>query len=311
MTAPLREQFGNFGFTTLNGNHNNSTTSIAVTDGSVFPSAGNFRVRVAQELMLCTARSGNTLTVVRGIEGTAPASHTDLENITSPLTVASVNSFQENEPLFGYSSTLPVGRLVAADGVTPLTASDFTWINQGGAAATDENGTILLRAPLAAGENVRMLKRTAPVSTPYTLIIGLEVFGLTGGGIPNIGLCARQSSSGKFYAAAINSDESNHPWCFAAYTFGSATSFNATEATRTVGMTMPAGKYFWLKLVDDGTDLHSYGGHDGINWYLIDDHDRDSYMTSGGPDEIGWYVNNHNSSSGFECLGRLVHWSTQ
>jgi hypothetical protein len=57
MTAPKREQYSNFGFTTLNGSINNSVTSITVTDGSVFPSVGNFRIRVAQEIMLCTARS--------------------------------------------------------------------------------------------------------------------------------------------------------------------------------------------------------------------------------------------------------------
>jgi hypothetical protein len=251
----------------------------------------------------------NTLTVVRGYEGTTAASHSDLENITSPFTVGSLNKYQENEPLFGYSSAPPVGRIVDASG-NPLTASSFTWINQGGATATDENGTILLRAPLASGENVRMLKLNAP-ATPYTLIAALEVWAITGGGVPNIGICARQSSSGKFYAAAINSDEGTYPFAWAAYTFGSPTSFNAAEAQRSDGMTWPFGKYFWLKLVDDGTNLHAYVGQDGINWNLIDDHVRDSFMTSGGPNELGWYVNNHNSSSGFEALGRLVHWSTQ
>lgn len=310
MTAPLREQYSNFGFTTLDGNINSSVTSIDVTDGSVFPSAGNFRVRISQEIMLCTARSGDSLTVVRGYEGTTAASHSDMENVTSPLSVGSVNKFQEQEPLFGYSSSPPVGRIVDASG-NVLDSTDFTWVNQGGAAVTDENGTILMRAPPASGENFRILKVTAP-SPPYSLIAGYEIFAVaSGSGVPNIGICARQSSSGKFYALAINCDEGTYPWTWAAYSLNSATSFNATEAGRNVGMTFPAGKYFWLKLTDDGTDLNAYVSVDGINWFNIDTHDRDSFMTSGGPDEIGWYVNNHSSSPGYDILGRLVHWSTQ
>jgi len=309
MSAPKREQYKNFGFTTLDGNINNSVTSITVTDGSVFPAAGNFRVRVSQEIMLCTSRSSNTLTVERGIEGTTAASHSDLENITSPFTVGSANKWQEQEPLFGYSSSPPVGQIVDGSG-NPITSTSFTWINQGGASVSDQNGTILMRAPAASGENVRMQKLSAP-GTPFTLIAAIDVFAVaSGAGVPNIGICARQSSSGKFYAIAINSDEATQPWTWAAYSFNSPTSFNATEEGRSNGMTFPLGKYFWLKLVDDGTDLHSYVGYDGIHWFLIDDHDRDSFMTSGGPDEIGWYVNNHSSTS-YDILGRLVHWSTQ
>lgn len=310
MTAPLKEQFKNFAFTTLNGGINNSTTSITVTDGSVFPATGNFRVRVSQEIMLCTARSSNTLTVVRGYEGTTAATHADLENITSPLTVGSVNKFQELDPLFGYSSAPPVGRIVDASGNT-LTVSDFTWVNQGGATASDQNGTILMRAPPANGENCRVLKVSAP-TPPYSLIAAAEVFAITsGGGIPNVGIVARQSSSGKFYILSINTDESTWPWCWAAYTVNSPTSFNNTEAPRSDGQTLPSGRYFWFKLEDDGTDLKAYVGHDGMNWLLIDTHDRDSFMTSGGPDEIGFYMNNHNSLGGYDILGRLVHWHTE
>ena len=65
-----REEFVNNAQTTLNGAISDSDTSIVVTDGSVFPTHGDFRLLIESELVLCTARSTNTLTVVRAQEGT-------------------------------------------------------------------------------------------------------------------------------------------------------------------------------------------------------------------------------------------------
>ncbi len=79
------ETFKNFANTTLNGAINNSTTTVVVTDGSVFPS-GSFRVTCETEVMYCTSRSSNTLTVVRGYEGSTAASHADTLPIALVLT---------------------------------------------------------------------------------------------------------------------------------------------------------------------------------------------------------------------------------
>jgi hypothetical protein len=70
-----RETYTNAAATTLNGAINNSTTSVVVADASTFPSGGNFRIIVDNEIMKVTSRSSNTLTVVRAQEGTAAASH--------------------------------------------------------------------------------------------------------------------------------------------------------------------------------------------------------------------------------------------
>jgi hypothetical protein len=86
----MAEQLTNFGRTTLNGNINDSTTSVVVTDGSVFPATGNFRLNVEDELMLCTSRSTNTLTVTRGIEGTSAAAHSTGVYVTQVATAGAV-----------------------------------------------------------------------------------------------------------------------------------------------------------------------------------------------------------------------------
>lgn len=81
---------GGAGPTTLNGGINNSVTSIAVTSGASFPdgSTGPFVITVdrttlaaSEEKMLCTLRSGNTLTVQRGYDGTTAVSHLTLASI--------------------------------------------------------------------------------------------------------------------------------------------------------------------------------------------------------------------------------------
>ena len=86
----MSEQLTNFGRTQLDGTINDSVTTVSVIAGSVFPATGNFRVNVQDELMLCTSRSGNDLTVVRGQEGTLAASHDDQSYITQVATAGSI-----------------------------------------------------------------------------------------------------------------------------------------------------------------------------------------------------------------------------
>lgn len=89
--ANKAEQYANSARSTLNGAINNSVTSLVVASGTPFPSAGNFRLKIDDEIMIVGARSGTTLSsITRGAEGTTAASHADGAAVTSPLTAASV-----------------------------------------------------------------------------------------------------------------------------------------------------------------------------------------------------------------------------
>ena len=81
----MAEQFANEYETTLNGGIDASTTSITVASATGAPAA-NFRIRVDNEYMLVTAVAGTTFTVVRGIEGSAAASHSNAATVTHVLT---------------------------------------------------------------------------------------------------------------------------------------------------------------------------------------------------------------------------------
>lgn len=85
----MPEQLANFGRTLITDAINDSVTTITVSDGSVFPANGDFRLNCEDELMLCTSRSGNDLTVTRGIESTIAASHGTVTPITLVATAGS------------------------------------------------------------------------------------------------------------------------------------------------------------------------------------------------------------------------------
>jgi hypothetical protein len=68
------------GITNLTASINNSVTSFAID--SVTPLAVNNGILIDTEVMLVTAISGTTLTVVRGTAGTTAAAHTSPDQVT-------------------------------------------------------------------------------------------------------------------------------------------------------------------------------------------------------------------------------------
>ena len=305
MTAPLREQLANNATTTLNGGINNSVTSITVTDGSVFPSTGNFRLKCGTELMICTARSTNTLTVTRGAESTTAASHSDQDVISHVLTQGGLLRFaQDNYGPWGLSTAPPLGKLVADDGTTILAASDFTWVNQGSTTATDQNGTILLDAPAASGENIRLLKRTAP-SAPYSYIMAMQGVGIKEG-VQQFGVNFRQSSSSKIMSLVLEADGSGSNR-LAIYKHTNATTYSGSALLSPTNC-MFVGKYLWFKIEDDNTNIKFYVSLDGISFVQMASETRTTFFTTSGPDEVGFAINNEGSTN-YHMLARLAHWS--
>jgi hypothetical protein len=303
MTMPLREILVNNAVTTLNGAIDASQTTITVNSGAVFPATGNFRIKIEDEIMLVRARSTNDLTVVRGYESTTGASHGDSLTVVSVLTAGALDTFgKDNEASFGYASAPPLGRLVAADGITPLTVSDFTWINQGTATATDQAGTIALRALPAGVESVRGLHRAVP-ATPWTVIAAFNFMKIREN-VENMGLMTRESGTGKICLFSISVDGSGF-YRPGAYNLNSATSFNSNILGRQNGMVL--GKHTWMKLIDNATNILWSLSFDGIEWVQLVSISRTAFM-AGGPNQVGFYSNNQGST--FDMVTRLSHWST-
>ncbi|MEM3008358.1 MAG: hypothetical protein QXU32_01460 [Nitrososphaerales archaeon] len=86
-----------------------TTLTVLSGEGARFPSVGNFRVTVDDEIMLCTARSNDTLTVVRGVEGTTAAAHSAGAEVVHTLTKEGLDNYVMNilRSIPSYGTSLP------------------------------------------------------------------------------------------------------------------------------------------------------------------------------------------------------------
>jgi len=96
-------KFTNNAKTTLASGINSSVTTATVTDGSVFPTLGSgehfyctFDDGTNNEIVKVTARSGNTLTIVRGVDNTTARSFSASDAAELRATSALLTDIQEN-----------------------------------------------------------------------------------------------------------------------------------------------------------------------------------------------------------------------
>ena len=122
MTA-LIELYANNAYSTLGGPISSSgQTTITVTNGGVFPNpTGNqfFRITVTLvsapntiiEIMYCTSRSGNNLTVMRGQEGTSATTWSTGDLCANEATKGTYNQFMQ--PFVGVDTGAPDNYVVS------------------------------------------------------------------------------------------------------------------------------------------------------------------------------------------------------
>jgi len=77
--ATTFQKVANNAVSTLATTMNTSVTSVVVQsgEGALFPASGSFHITIESEILICTSRSGDTLTVSRAAESTSAASHTE------------------------------------------------------------------------------------------------------------------------------------------------------------------------------------------------------------------------------------------
>jgi hypothetical protein len=130
-------EYTNGAATTLDGGIAVGTTQVIVADGSVFPDAGEFLVSIfdkatypdpnddaAREIILCTGRTGNTLTVTRAQESTSAVTHATGEAAELRLTAGGLNRLWDAAAemvLLAPGSTADNILQATAATVTPLT----------------------------------------------------------------------------------------------------------------------------------------------------------------------------------------------
>src|SRR2546430_2121965 len=102
--------------TTLNGGIDNVTTTIVVTSATGSPNPGPFRILIGNEQMQVTGGYGTTSwTVIRGVDGTAAASHSNLDPVTNNITAFDYHSYRSEFNPLSYGA---VGDGVADDSIS-------------------------------------------------------------------------------------------------------------------------------------------------------------------------------------------------
>lgn len=273
-----REQFVNNSRTTLASSMTDVATTATVVDGSVFPADGDFRIIISGELMLVTARSTNVLTVVRGIENSIAAAHNSSETVTALLTKASLEQYQKENTWHGNTSpALRIHKLSNGDfGVV----SDFTFVNQGSATATDRDGRIVMQIPFDVGQQVRGIFQTAP-TPPYEIILAVKGVGPREDFF-EYGLAFRESSTSKLFTISRQFQDTLE---VSRYT--NNTTLAGNDFTDVFGF---GGGLTWMKIEDDNTDLKFFVGPNGQDWIELHSAIRTTHM-AGGPNQVGIYGN--------------------
>jgi hypothetical protein len=269
-------------------------TTIEVVDGSRFPATGNFTVIIGDdsgnaELMLCTARTGNVLTVTRGVEDRDPASnHIAGRDVAAVLTVGTQEAWsRQNAPLWE-SDRPPFGLYDASGNI--VDSSYFTIINQNSSVITDHAGTLGIVKPVNAGnsQNCTWLLEPA-VSPPFTRVLAFQFCGGRTQTIEHseFGLVIQESATGK--AILFNKDY-NAGTKLGAYRFTDAVTHSGANSIAAANFDFP--EIVWLKIEVTTTNVIYYYSSDGITWMLVAS-ELDTAFMAGTIDRVG---------IGFNCL---------
>lgn len=177
---------------------------------------------------------------------------------------------------------------------------DFAWINQGTASVDVTNGGVLLSAPAAAGDSIRIRKKAAP-ATPYTITAYVRpLLGKITGSGATYGIGFRQSSDGKLHLLLMHQSDQGellsikftNPTTFSAVYAGgqcgqaiAVAGFGPIQTTFNVRMQFPIN---WLRISDTGVNRVVSFSPDGIEWVQFHSIGRTDFITA---DEVVFCVN--------------------
>ena len=311
------EKFANNASDTLNGGITAGATSLVVNSATLFPTSGQFRILIDNEIILVGAVSGTTFSsLTRGAESTAAASHSNGVTVTQIYTTGAMDQRLIDESQKGTNASLPAaekqGRLyLASDGpyvyrdtgaawegngptypMTPIVPGNFSWINQGGATLVTTGGIAFLTAPGSASDNLRIQAMTKP-ATPYKITAKLSGW-MYPSNFAAFGLVWISSSTGKLHTFALAYDGGVTPAGLTIQDtkWNSTTSFNS-HYSNGPGLSSAPSKFTWLRIAEDASHRTMYFSADGFNWIQYDQVAAADFITA---DQVGFYANSVNSN---------------
>jgi len=312
----MAELYTTLGESTLNGGINNSVTALTVTSASSFPATGVFRIIIEDEIMKVTGVSGSDFTVVRGQEGTSPASHVDALAVKETFTAAALDAIRSDLRRTGANASLPTDVkegdfYLPDDGSVIYRRAAAAWEQwgpifkverptlasytrqYGTGSPSQENDSVLFSGSGFAGKWYKSIS----LSTPYRLVIGF--------------LAAFASANYSSYRITIrdSGSDKNICWGWQFNTDGKYNLhyFNASDVyagqwlTTNIGFINPHSPMVFLGIRDDGTNRYYETSFDGVIWADQYSQLRTSHMT--GQDEFG--INVEGASN--QCACKWLH----
>lgn len=329
----MPEKFANNAATTLSLAISATQTSISVTSNDGFPSVTTvsgdyFFILVGTELMRVTNNPTTLWTVVRGVQSSTAASQEagvpvfcvvtkqSMEDIVQSAVGSSLRGTYNARPAAGIN-----GRIYYTTDslytfrdngtsweafyqnrpvVIPPTVASLTWLNQGGATATQTNGAIDLQVPTSTGDNIRGLIKN--YTTPFTLEVGI-IPRLATVNFTSCGMIAKNSASNPLITNSLIMDDSTlgRGVMVSAFKLNSVTSFNSNYNSENCG---PLSAPIYLKMTDDGTNrICEYSNSNGVFYRTVSTHSRTDFTTC---NQMGVYANTTTTSATAGLI--LFHW---
>lgn len=249
----MLEQFANGAQSQLTSPMTSGQGSLVLASASNFPSVGNYRVLVDGEVMLCTSRSGTTLSLSRAVDGTIAASHAAGALAACVLTAASLLSVVTDRALMIANNLSDVANVYAAQ--TNLGLSFAVESFGGGPGLSETTNTMAWQAALNAasangGGVVSALHKGTWAVTPIltvwpntTIRIGAGVViqnaqpgvytGMVFGNGSYNGLTPTATASGASATFTIAGLSSTPPYAANALVGAAGVIYNTTDSTST------------------------------------------------------------------------------
>lgn len=317
------EKYANFAVSILTDDIDDSVTSLTVADSSSFPSAGDFRILIGEELMLVTGVSSNTFTVIRGVENTTPAQHSSGDRVVHLLTKAALdNRARDNYVMGAYADRPTIERagqmyfctdypcVLISDGINWLPygpifyckrppATNWSWIAQNSATVVHDLTGTTISGGLTNNSNWRLISRPLTYTTKYSIIIGI------------IDQTAANNNNSA-YAVGVRVVGGNYAYLRSAGTLyyqkrnsSFASPSNITQSQ--LHENLFTSGICWYKFQNDGTNLITYISNDKVNWSRFSGDTLSNLFGSGVPDEfvLGLY---HDVLNVFNPYITLVHY---
>jgi hypothetical protein len=153
----------------------------------------------------------------------------------------------------------------------PPAVSNWTWVNQSTATATDVGGSILLTVPSnGSGWNVRYLRR-AQTPGAWTLEAAFTMLAINDSNAA-AGIGCADSTGTKFIFFHVRNR---------AYCISQLNSVSSVSGDAYVSSIYSYTPYLWFRIVDDGTTNRTYHvSANGITWHQIYSETRTTFLTA-------------------------------